>query len=223
MVDRRFVTAVLLTAVVAALSGCKLIANEQNGSTEDGVDIFFDDKSFDPDKMASDIWSKRVIPYLTEKAGDFPEVMALAAKNPDEAGSRFGYRENAEGSPWSMVVRLEGTIVGAKLDTRAATIDVDQNGDGIADATVQIGPVIRGTVLRDSLDFVSFGSFTNQIDYAKFGKSLNTLVNTTILQGLPRENLVGRDVNILGVFELDPSAERPLITPAQISVTEPSS
>lgn len=212
-----------LVAVSLTLCGCKLIANEEVAQVDGGVEIFFEDKTFDPDKMARDLWDARVTPYLSAKAGAFPEVIEIAASNPDEAGRRFGHREKAEGSPWTLVVRLDGRVVAANLESRASTIDVDADGDGSADATVQIGPVIRGTALRDSLDFVPFGSFTNQIDYAKFGKSLNAHVNANVLEALARDSLVGRDVSLLGVFELDPSAARPLITPAEIAVTEPSS
>lgn len=226
MARRGFVTVAVLTVgmvALASLSGCKLIANEEGATTSDGVDIFFDDESFDSDKMAADLWDEQVIPYLNGKAGDFGEVIALVAGDPDAAGERFGYRANPDGKPWTIVARLDGTIVATKLDTRAATVDIDEDGDGTADATVQIGPVIRGTVLRDSLDFVSFGDFTNQIDYAKFGKSLNTLVNDTVLNTFPRENLIGREVSVLGVFEIDPSDDRPIFTAAEIKVVEPSS
>ena len=39
---------------------------------------------------------------------------------------------------------------------------------------MQIGPAMRGTALRDALDFVSFNDFNNQIDYAQFGKAFNS-------------------------------------------------
>ena len=57
---------------------------------------------------------------------------------------------------------------------------------------MQIGPAMRGTAIRDALDFVSFGDFTNQIDFARFGKAFNTYVNRNTLENLPREDLIGR-------------------------------
>ncbi len=126
-------------------------------------------------------------PYLEAKAGPFTEVRSLIAESPDEAGKRFGYREKPEGMPWTIATRLDGRIVAANTASRAATVDVDVDGDGVADAVVQIGPVIRGTALRDGLDFISFNAFTNQIDYAQFAKSLNTLMaETTLAQAAAR-------------------------------------
>ena len=78
-------------------------------------------------------------------------------------------------------MRVEGKIVAANTQSRAATIDVDVDGDGKADARVQIGPAMRGTALRDSLDFVQFNEFTNQIDFAQFGKAFNAYADKTVL------------------------------------------
>lgn len=214
---------VALCVALIPLSACKLVKNQQLASKQDGVDIFFDDKSFDPDKMASEMWDAKVIPYLEQKAGPFAEVKALIAKDSNEAGRTFGYREKEEGSPWTIMTRLDGKIIAANTESRAATIDVDIDNDNVADAAIQIGPVIRGTALRDSLDFVSFNAFTNQIDYAKFGKSLNTHMAKTALANLPREQLVGRTVSLIGAFTLEGQSTKPLITPATIRIGDKAS
>lgn len=210
---------VLCAAAAVALSGCTLVKNDEDGDGGDsGVDIFFEDKDFDPDKMAGELWEPQVLPYLKDKAGDLAEVKALIAEDPDAAGARFGYREKAEGSPFIIATELSGTIVAANTESRASTIDVDIDGDGAEDATIQIGPVVRGTALRDALDFVPFGSFTNQIDYARFGKALNGLVNEAELGDLPRDDLVGRSVTVLGVFPLTDPQAVPVVTVAEITV-----
>ena len=114
------------------------------------------------------------------------------------------------------MVKLEGVIVEANTESRAATIGVDTTGKGKADATVQIGPALRGTAIRDALDFVSFNDFTNQIDFARFGKAFNLYVNHEILEKLPREALVGRKVTVLGAYPFVLDAEPPLVTPVEI-------
>ena len=90
----------------------------------------------------------RVVPYFEKKAGPFAEVRDLAAHSPDEAGARFGYRPKAGDSPWTLMVKLDGVIVEANTQSRAATIGVDSSGNGKVDATVQIGPALRGTSIR---------------------------------------------------------------------------
>ena len=116
------------------------------------------------------------------------------------------------------MVRIDGVIVGADTESRAATISVDASGQGKTDAIVQIGPAMRGTAIRDALDFVSFNDFTNQIDFAQFGKAFNTYVNRATLEALPRDSLVGRKVSVIGAYPFVSATDTPLVTPVEISI-----
>ena len=77
---------------------------------------------------------------------------------------------------------------------------------------------MRGTAIRDALDFVSFNDFTNQIDFARFGKAFNTYVNHNTLEKLPRDDLVGRKVTLIGAYPFVAAGETPLVTPVEISI-----
>ena len=81
---------------------------------------------------------------------------------------------------------------------------------------MQIGPVIRGTAIRDSLDFVNFNEFTNQIDFAQFGKAFNTYANDKSAEGLPRSSLVGKSVAAQGAFPL-PQGQSPAACHASLA------
>ena len=176
------------------------------------------DAGFHPDKMVASIWASKVVPYFDKKAGPFAEVRSLAAASPDQAGAKFGYRPKAGDVPWTFLVKLEGVIVAANTKSRAATIGVDTTGKGKTDALVQIGPAMRGTAIRDALDFVSFNDFTNQIDFARYGKAFNTYVDRRTLAKLPRDSLVGRKVTVVGAYPLTSAAETPLVTPVEITL-----
>jgi predicted lipoprotein len=173
---------------------------------------------FDPDKMVASIWPTKVVPYFEKKSGSLLEVRELAAKSADEAGAKFGYRAKSEDTPWTLMVKFDGVIVAADTESRASTISVDASGQGKTDAVVQIGPAMRGTAIRDALDFVSFGDFTNQIDFARFGKAFNIYVNQTALEKLPRDALIGRKVTVLGAYPFVSAAETPLVTPVEVSI-----
>jgi predicted lipoprotein len=77
---------------------------------------------------------------------------------------------------------------------------------------------MSGAAIRDALDFVSFGDFTNQIDFARFGKAFNTYVDHNTLDKLPRQDLIGRKATLIGAFALDSSGEPPLVTPVEITI-----
>jgi predicted lipoprotein len=199
-----------LTAGIA-LSACKILPTPM--AQGDG-----NASAFNPDKMVEDIWTSKVIPYLRQKAGSFAEVHALAKTDPAAAGAKYGNPRKQANSPWTFAVRVEGKIVAANTQSRAATMDIDVAGDGKADARVQIGPAIRGTALRDSLDFVQFNDFTNQIDFAQFGKAFNAYADKTVLSTLPREALEGRIVKLIGAYTIEGGQDLPLVTPAETEI-----
>ena len=210
----RMSAAILLAAVGLALSSCRLIPTDEVRAHAQGKGA----AAFDPDKMAADMWAAKVVPYLGAKAGAFAEVRGLALRDPAAAGAKFGHREDSDGAPWTYVVRLEGTVISANVESRAASIEVDATGAGKVDATVQIGPVIRGTALRDALDFVKFGDFTNQIEFAQFGKALNAYAQRAALERLPRDALVGKRVRVLGAYTAAAGDAPPLVTPANLEI-----
>lgn len=201
---------VAATAGVLSLSACKILPTP-SGDEEDT-------SAFNPDAMVTEIWTSRVIPHLKAKAAPFAEVEAAAKADPEAAGKKYGNPNKQASSPWTYTVTLDGIIVGSNTKSRAATIDIDVDGDGKADARVQFGPAMRGTSLRDSLDFVNFNEFTNQIDFAQYGKAFNTYVDSTVLSKLPREDLDGRSAKVLGAYSTSKGSDLPLVTPAEVEI-----
>ncbi|RWM24028.1 MAG: DUF2291 family protein [Mesorhizobium sp.] len=202
---------ILAVSVGISLTACKILPTP---SAENGGNT----PAFNADKMVGDVWAAKMVPYLQQKAGPFPEVHALAKADPAAAGAKYSNPKKQANSPWTFAVRLEGKIVAANTQSRAATMDVDADGDGKADARVQIGPAMRGTALRDSLDFIQFNDFTNQIDFAQFGKAFNTYADKTMLSKLPRDALEGRSVRVVGAYVMGNGQDLPLVTPAEVEI-----
>lgn len=203
---------ILALAAGLGLGACKILPTP---SAQDGAG---NASGFNPDKMVEDIWASKIIPYLQQKAGPFAEVHALAKTDQAAAGAKYGNPKKQANSPWTFAVRVEGRIVAANTQSRAGTIDIDVDGDGKADARAQIGPAVRGTALRDSLDFVQFNDFTNQIDFAQFGKAFNAYADKTALSKLPREALEGRTAKVLGAYTIEAGQDLPLVTPAEAEI-----
>jgi predicted lipoprotein len=199
------------------LASCRFVPTAEVKAVGD-TSLMHGEASSDPAKKVAAIWATEVIPYFEKKAGSFVAVRDLAAKLPDEAGAKYGYRAKSDGTPWTLMVKIEGTIVVADTESRAATIGVDATGQGKADATVQIGPAMFGTSIRDALSFVSFNDFTNQIDFARYGDAFNAYVNRNTLEKLPRKDLIGRKVMLIGAYALDSSGEPPVVTPVEITI-----
>ena len=207
-----FLLAVLLAATAPA--ACKLVKNPDPAEEAAKAAAAAEGGGADVATM----WTAQVGPHMTEAAVDFATLKAAIAGGLDAAGQAHGYRPNSEGAPWNFPVRAEGTVVAAKTDTRAATADVDIDGDGTADATVQLGPVIRGTTLRDVQPFIDFTAFRDQIAFAELARGLNDQAYKTALEGVPRDGLAGKKVSLVGAFTMKAAGDPVLITPVSFEV-----
>jgi predicted lipoprotein len=183
------------------------------------LDIYFVTDDFKPDEFVEKIWDDKVVPYFKEKCLPISDVLPIWVKDQEAAGRQFGYREKAEGSPWNYRVKGTGTIVSVNTASRASTVDVDIDpGDGVADVLIQIGPVIKDTAIRDSLEFISFTDFTNQLEFARLSNAFNKMVNKTVTGELDRDNLMGKGISFNGAFTQLQDSDLIRITPVTLEV-----
>ena len=168
-------------------------------------------------------WKSKILPYFENKASPFTAIASvIAGKGLDAAGKSYGYRDGGSSAPWGFVASVEGTIVEANTGSRAASAGIDTDGDGKADVTVQIGPVIRGTAIRDVLPFVSFSDYKNQIEFAKVAKALNEKAYDNALKDLPRDRLVGSRISAVGAMTVRKPGGPFLVTPVVVELKAPA-
>ena len=209
-------------SLLLPLFSCTIVsdkAEKAQGDKSKKLDIYFVNDTFKPDKYVDAIWDEKVVPYFRSKCLPIGEIMPLWGEDQEAAGKKFGYREKAEGSPWNFRAKGSGVIVEVNTASRASTVAVDLDPpDGAADLIIQIGPVIKDTGIRDALEFISFTDFTNQLEFARLSNSLNKKVNSAVLSGLDRENLMGRHVSFNGVFTQLQDSDLVRITPVELEV-----
>jgi predicted lipoprotein len=208
----------LAVAVLAgSAGGCKLVQSKTEAEAR-GPAGGAQDSGSKLEAMVQDMWKPKVLPYFQEKATDLSTLAPAIKIGIDSAGKQYGFRPGGEGTPWSFTARFKGKIVSANTETRAATAAIDIDDDGKADATLQLGPVIRGTALRDTLPFVSFSSFADQIEFASFSRALNDRTYKSVLEALPRNRLQGREVSGRGAFTMRSPSDEILITPVALEL-----
>jgi predicted lipoprotein len=163
------------------------------------------DRAFDANAFVDTIWQSKVLP-------------AVAAA-PDQAALLRAPRTELSGA---FLVRGSGRVLRLDTASRAGLLLLDfEPYDGRPDAAIQIGPVLRGTALRDALPFLQFSQFVNQLQFARVGNALNDHVWTTVLASFPRERLVGSIVAFAGAASR-PAADGIVdIVPVQLTVTRP--
>jgi predicted lipoprotein len=218
---RRHAGAALLVAL-AGLAGCRIEERTPEETKAAAAPAgSFENKDFDPKAQVEAAWAAKALPELKQRAGELGALRQAMAANLDAAGSAHGYRERGAGAPWNMATTLKGKIVTVDTESSAGRIGVDIDGDGKPDAEVQIGPVMRGTAIRDGLSFISFTSYTNQIDFAQLANAFNRKAFETALKSLPRDALQGKEVQLTGVFTTDDAAQLPVITPVELKLGAP--
>ncbi|MCZ4312985.1 DUF2291 domain-containing protein [Comamonadaceae bacterium G21597-S1] len=178
----------------------------------------FENKSFNPKADVQAMWEAKVLPAISAMAADFPELRRALQADVAAAGARHGHRQQAEGAPWNLAVRMTGRLVEVDTELSAGVAMMDVDGDGKADAELQIGPVIRGTTIRDILPFISFTSYANQIDFAQLANAFNDKAYEEAFRSVDRTKLQGANVQVLGVFTGDSVENVPTITVISIKV-----
>ncbi len=212
---------VVAACLVISLSSCKFVKMEEDADSKSGpkeVEIYFSDKKFNPVKIVNELWSPKVVPYVAEKAAFFPELKSAIDADLETAGVRYGRRGNSESSPWTFITKGEAKVLSVDLSSKAATAQLDvMPEDGKPDLVLQLGPVIRGSSLRDSLAFISFDSFANQIEFARISTAFNNRIKKDVLKDLDREDLSGKRIQFLGTFSIKKPSDPILVTPVNLT------
>jgi predicted lipoprotein len=167
-------------------------------------------------RFVDPIWTSKVLPTLEEKAQDIAKILPEIRADPETAGQKYGRREAT--NPYNYMVKGTGKVTEIHTESQAGTAIVEIPGlnEKIA---LQIGPVVRGTALRDATGIVSFNQFSNQLDYADVSKDMNQRALKTAFASIAPASLAGKTVTFFGALTFDPhSKSLPLITPVKITL-----
>jgi len=208
--------ALALTLGLTGLAGCKIVKNPEPGSeTANAASATPASDAERMGKLAADLYRARLLPFVTEQAVEIAVLRGALASGLEAAGAAHGHRPPSEGSPWNFLVKGQGRVIKADTAARAAKLDLDTDGDGAADLVVQLGPVIKGTALRDAADFIVFTDFRDQIEFAKLARALNDEAHKALR--LPEGDLTGRRFAFEGALTLRAKGDALLLVPTQLS------
>jgi predicted lipoprotein len=205
----------LVLVFAAALSGCKIVANEDLKAEKSKSADEFDAKAY-----VDKIWASKVMPDIKNRAMDLGALLQEIAKDPDKAGQAHGHREG-DGNPWTYVIKGEGRVAAVDTASRHSIMTVEvQTATGEQKVDLQIGPVVFGTMLRDALPFIQFGDFVNQIQYAQVSRALNDRASKGVRETFDPKNATGKMIvfyaaAVLGSSNGSISATPVIIEPAK--------
>lgn len=204
-------TQTLAALILAALpvTACKIVPTEQAQETEAANAT----EAGDDARIASlldETYAQKLLPLIADKALPLPDLRAAVATGLDAAGAAHGNRGAGEGAAWSFAVKGQGIVTAANLQSRARKAELDTDGDGKADVTLQLGPVIKGTSLRDVAPFYDFNDFRDQIEFAKLARAINDRASAALV--LPEGDLTGKTLAFSGVVSMKAASDPWLVT-----------
>lgn len=153
----------------------------------------------------------RIQADVESRAVDAVTLAKAIMQDKSAAGEQYGV---SSGIGPVMPVKLTGTVGQGKAGIY--TVKVDGMPEEIT-LRVQTGPAINGTDLRDATGDISFGQFTNQIEYQNAAAAINDTMKAQVLAAVDTGDLEGRTVAVTGVFKLI-NPKNWLITPVKLEV-----
>jgi len=206
----------LVLGLAFLIFSCTVVKHDEQQIGGDKVEIYFDNGGFDAAQFVTERWETEIVSEVMDNASEIDELISLMKNDPEAASAGKWAVQIDETAPVNYMTFGEGYIVEAKIDSAAATITVQTAAGN--QLGIQIGPVIKFTSIRDSMSFIRFEDFTNQLEYANVSKEINVLVRDKIVSRIDRENLIGKSVSFYGCFT--DNRDMILLTPVKIELEE---
>ena len=211
---RQTILAILLCLIVSlTMSGCVKVVEIGKEDELTG------NKKFDAAENVDSIWESQAVPELKEKAVDLAKLLN-ESNNGDFAtiADKYGHYSMGTSGELSFVVKGEGTVIEVNREKKAGYMTVKLNGyDGQINVKLQIGPVYKGSAVRDNLSFIKYEDYTNQVDWAKISQSIHAVIDKDIVGKLDMASMTGKNISFVGAFGVDKKTEI-LVTPIEIVV-----
>ena len=212
---KSFMLTALCLASALALSGCKIVPKTAETDAAPAADASGDDARIA--NLLAESYDSRLLQQIAAQAQTAVDLRARLAAGLDAAGAAHGARGAGTGSPWNFALRDQGKVIKAELASRARLLDLDTDGDGAADLTLQLGPVIKGNALRDVAPKIyDFTAFRDQMEFGKLGRALNDRAAAGL--AVPTEDPTGKTVAFTGVLSLRTATDKWLVTPTALTV-----
>jgi predicted lipoprotein len=217
-----FAAAAVCLAVIGACTVVKI--EEDDGDGEDQYATWTKTGTgFQASEYVAAVWDERILPVYEGQAVDYAEVLSSLRADRQGAIEKYGLARET-GEPF-FVFKVRGTCRVVEYDdsSRNGVIRVDvEPADGTVDATLQVGPVIRGTAIRDSMDFIRFTDVGNQLQFAALANELNARMQKDSVEPLDLPSIVGKRISFLGAFRLTEGQplEDIVVTPVKIDLLD---
>jgi predicted lipoprotein len=190
-----YVSPILLIIFIFITSGCTF-------ATVRSIDEDKESKrGFVANQYIDEIWDGQFSETIHAQAIEFSALMALLDADENAAIAAHGHRSGT--GAYSFITSGQARVLEVNTESRIGMMTLDiAPFDGQVDASMAIGPVIRGrdTSLRDAVGFIQYNNFTNQTEFAQISDALKDRVLNTVINEIDLSTIVGKTINFYGTF-----------------------
>lgn len=204
----RNVTAVSLAAILGAsavaTTGCVKVVKIGEEAAITGQ------TTFDATASVEEMWDSQIVSEITGEATDLATLLSESGGKPSSVADKYAVGSSKK----CFAVKGTGTVASVKDGNNGALIvTLDEYPD--AEVSIQVGPVYKGTTIRDSLSFMSAQNYTNQVEWAEISTAINAKVASAVVANVDTASAVGKKVTFTGTFTGDTLT----ITPVKLELS----
>ena len=206
------VTALILAASAFSMTGCvKVVKIGEEGKLTGDVE-------FNAGDNVANIWDSKALPELEGKAVDITQFLEESGGDLKSLVDKYGKYSMGTSGEINYAVKGTAVVEEVNQEKKAGYMVVKPEGYG-GDVVIklQIGSVYKGSSVRDSLDFIKFGDYKNQQEWAAVSQSFHDIIDATVVKAAEPETLQGKTIEFTGTFTANKDDEI-LITPVKLTV-----
>lgn len=176
--------------------------------------------TFDASKDVAGFWQSQAVPELKGKVVSFARLMEEGKGDLTTNTTKYGKYSMGDTGELSYTVSVTGVVAEVHTEKKAGYLLIKPDGyDGDMEVRLQVGPVFRGSAVRDSLSMLSYDDYTNQVDWAAVSQNIHKEIQKDVIDALDLASMEGKKVSFIGCFTV---SDNPLalITPIELTVEE---
>lgn len=207
----KIIIAVVLILIIVLTMRVKVVPLDQ-------LDVVTGNVKFDAAADVADFWDSLALPELTGKAFELSDFLNDAGADLNSQQEKYGFESLGSIGIITYTAKGTGKVVASEIKKTSSTITVAVDGyDGDVEVVIQLGKIFKGTTVRDSLSFIDFNNYTNQVDWANVSKSILNVISETVIAPIDIENLDGKTIEFTGCFIVE-SNDKIVLTPVALNV-----
>ena len=174
--------------------------------------------AFNPTTVAQNFWKENAKDYFEKNAVDLNQLITEANGDFSTVASKYGHYSMGDSGELSFIVKGSGVVDTVKNKLRAGYLGVIPDGySGNVKFRLQIGPVFKGSAVRDSISLISYKDYKNQIEWAQVSVAFHDLILKEIISTVDMNSIQGKSVDFIGCFTVGRPSQL-VITPVELTV-----